>query len=67
MTTLLYILIPISLLAVLGILGAGIYSLGKGGDFAKKNSNKLMRLRVMGQAIAIALLLLFVWVNTQGG
>ena len=61
-----FFLIPIAMLATAAILGVGIYSLAKGGDFAKEHSNKLMRLRVMAQAIAIALLMLFVWLSTQG-
>ncbi|WP_306250832.1 twin transmembrane helix small protein [Parvularcula sp. IMCC14364] len=66
MTVLLYFLIPIAMLATLVFLGMGIYSLARGGDFAKENSNKLMRLRVTAQAIAIALLMLFVWLASQG-
>ena len=46
---------------VLIVLGLGIYSLFKGGDFSKNWSNKLMRLRVLMQAIAIILLMIFVW------
>ncbi|MCI5043439.1 MAG: twin transmembrane helix small protein [Aquisalinus sp.] len=66
MTVLLYFLIPIAMLATLVFLGMGIYSLAKGGSFAKEHSNKLMRLRVTAQAIAIALLMLFVWLASQG-
>jgi len=66
MSFLQYVLIPIAMLATLGALGFGIYSLAKGGDFAKNNSNRLMRLRVLFQAIAIALMMLFLWLLTQG-
>ena len=59
MSTLLLFLIPIGLAATAIVLGVGIYSLAKGGAFAKENSNKLMRLRVMAQAITIALIALF--------
>ena len=58
MTVFLYILIPIAMLATLAALGAGIYSLAKGGEFSKEHSNKLMRLRIMAQAIAIGLMML---------
>ncbi len=61
-----YFLIPIGLLATLIILGIGIYSLAKGGTFAKENSNKLMRMRVMAQAITIALMMLFLWLIGKG-
>ncbi|MEM6649107.1 MAG: twin transmembrane helix small protein [Pseudomonadota bacterium] len=66
-TVLLYLLIPIAVAATAIFLGIGIYSLAKGGDFAKQHSNKLMRLRVTAQAIAIALLMLFVFLLERGG
>jgi hypothetical protein len=51
------ILIPVSLLAVALTLGVGIYSLFRGGDFARSHSNKLMRLRVLLQFVAILVLM----------
>ncbi|MEL7491646.1 MAG: twin transmembrane helix small protein [Pseudomonadota bacterium] len=59
MSQFVFFLIPIALAATALILGAGIYSLAKGGAFAKENGNKLMRMRVMAQAIAIGLMMLF--------
>lgn len=50
------ILIPLSLLAVLTALGFGIYALFRGGDFGRSYSNKLMRLRVVLQLVAIIVL-----------
>ena len=50
------ILIPLSLLAVLTALGFGLYALFKGGDFGRSYSNKLMRLRVVLQLVAIIVL-----------
>ena len=52
-----YLLIPISLLAVLAVLGTGIYAMFKGGDFNKKYSNKLMRLRITMQFVAIVIIM----------
>lgn len=49
-------LIPIALAAVAATLGMGIYSLFRGGDFARAWSNKLMRLRVLLQFCAILIL-----------
>jgi hypothetical protein len=46
-------LIPIALAAVAVTLGVGIYSLFRGGEFARTWSNKLMRLRVLLQFCAI--------------
>ena len=42
--------------AVSIVLALGIYALFRGGDFGRSYSNKLMRLRVVTQAIAIAIL-----------
>lgn len=50
-------LIPVALAAVALTLAVGIYSLFRGGDFARSYSNKLMRLRVVLQAVAILVLL----------
>lgn len=54
-------LIPAALAAVTLVLAAGIYALFRGGDFGRSYSNKLMRLRVLMQAVAIAVLVGAVW------
>ena len=59
MSGFIFFLIPIALAATALILAVGIYSLAKGGAFAKQHSNRLMRLRVAAQAIAVALMMLF--------
>ena len=56
MGTVFDILIPLALLAVTITLGFGIYALYRGGDFGRSYSNKLMRLRIVLQAIAVILL-----------
>ena len=61
------ILILIAIAAVAITLGLGIYSLYRGGDFARSHSNKLMRLRVALQAVAIILLVAGMWWKTQNG
>lgn len=65
LTALQYFLIPLALIATAVFLGLGIYSLAKGGEFAKNNSNRLMRARVTAQAVAVALLLLFTYLLIQ--
>ena len=52
------ILILVALAAVTITLGFGLYSLFRGGDFARSHSNRLMRLRVGLQAVAVLLLTL---------
>ena len=54
-------LIPAALIAVATVLAFGIYALFRGGDFGRSYSNKLMRLRVVMQAVAIAVLVGAVW------
>ena len=49
-------LVPAALLAVLLALAAGLYALFRGGDFGRSYSNKLMRLRVVLQFVAILVL-----------
>ena len=66
MSSFLFFLIPIGLFATLAILGLGIYSLAKGGAFARENSNRLMRLRVLAQAITIVLMFLFLFLIGKG-
>jgi nitrogen fixation-related uncharacterized protein len=61
------ILIPISLAAVLLTLFVGIYALFRGGDFGRSYSNKLMRLRVLLQFVAILILVAAFWWNRQRG
>ncbi len=52
------IAILIAILAVVVTLGFGIYALFRGGDFGRSYSNKLMRLRVVLQFVAIVILAL---------
>ena len=60
-------LVPAALLAVLLTLGAGIYALFRGGDFGRSYSNKLMRLRVLLQFVAVLLLVAaFIWRGKTG-
>jgi hypothetical protein len=54
-------LIPAALVGVAVVLALGIYALFRGGDFGRSYSNKLMRLRVVMQAVAIAVLMGAVW------
>lgn len=58
-------LIPAALAAVTIVLALGIYALFRGGEFGRSYSNKLMRLRVVAQAVAIAVLVGAVWWRTN--
>ena len=68
MGTVFDILIPLALAAVTITLAFGIYALYRGGDFGRSYSNKLMRLRIVLQAVAIVLLVVAIaWKAGQSG
>lgn len=58
-------LVPAVLLAVASALGVGLYALFRGGDFGRSYSNKLMRLRVLLQFVAIIVLVAAFWWRTR--
>lgn len=65
--TALYVLIIVALAGVVAVLAFGIGSFGReGGDNAKR-SNKAMQWRIGLQALAVLLILLFVWLRGTGG
>lgn len=57
------ILIGIALIGTIGILFFGLLTMAKGGEFNQKNSNKLMRMRVIAQFATIILLGIFAAIN----
>jgi hypothetical protein len=60
------ILAIVAMAIVAIILGFGFYALNRGGEFGAKWSNRLMRYRIMAQAVAVILLLLIA-VVARGG
>ncbi len=58
MNTFAIIAVIISMLAVLGVMAVGVFSMIKGGEFNKKYGNKLMQARVYLQGLALAMLAL---------
>ena len=62
----LFWVVAIACLAVLVILMIGVGGFAKGGEFNRKHSNRLMRYRIIAQAIAVALILLFVFFRRGG-
>ncbi|SMO75615.1 twin transmembrane helix small protein [Paracoccus laeviglucosivorans] len=57
----LFILLAICCLAVVAILATGIGGFARGGDFNRKHGNRLMRWRLIAQAVAIAVFLIYLW------
>ena len=58
-------LVAIAIIIVVVILGAGLYTLWAGGDIARTWSNRLMRLRVLAQFIAILLIMLVLYLSSS--
>ena len=52
------VVVVLALLAVLAALGLGLFSMARGGEFNARYGNKLMRLRVSLQFLAIILVVL---------
>ncbi len=54
-------ILAVALLVVAGILGWGVFSMARGGEYNVKNSNRIMRYRIIFQAIALLLILGLMW------
>ncbi|MBB5222223.1 preprotein translocase subunit SecG [Amaricoccus macauensis] len=59
----LFILVAIACAVVVVILMVGVGGFARGGSFNAKYANKIMRLRLLAQFIAVILIVLFVWVS----
>ncbi len=62
----LFIVVIFSMAAVAIILMIGVGGFGRGGEFNRKYANKLMRMRILAQFVAVVLILLFVWIARGG-
>lgn len=61
----LFIIAAIAVLAVLAILMFGIGGFAKGGDFNRKHANRIMRYRIIAQAVAVALIVAFAYLQSK--
>ncbi len=62
----LFLTLAAACLVVVIILALGIGGFAKGGEFNRKHANRLMRYRIYAQAIAVVLLLLFLYIRSKG-
>jgi hypothetical protein len=44
----------------------GIGGFAKGGDFNRKHANRIMRYRIIAQAVAVALIVAFAYLHSRG-
>jgi hypothetical protein len=57
----LFIVAAVACLAVVAVLMIGIGGFARGGEFNKKYANKIMRLRLLFQFVAVVLIVAFVY------
>jgi hypothetical protein len=57
----------VAILAVVVVLMFGLGGFAKGSGWAHSNSNKLMRWRIILQAVAVVFILIFAYFKTNGG
>jgi hypothetical protein len=62
----LFIVVVLAMASVAIILLIGIGGFGKGGDFNRKHANKVMRMRIVAQFVAVVLILAFVYLRGKG-
>ncbi len=62
----LFIIAAIASFAVLGILIVGVGSFARGGEFNRRNDNRLMRWRLAAQFVAVVLIVAFAWFRARG-
>ena len=61
------ILVAVATGIVALVLIVGLYSLYRGGDFARSYSNKIMRLRIVAQLIAVIIIMAVLYFWSRGG
>ena len=62
----LFLFAAIACFVVLAILLFGIGTFAKGGEFNKRNANKIMRWRLGVQFVAVVLIAGFAWLRSKG-
>ena len=61
------IILVIALAIVAGILGWGVMTMARGGDYNVKNANRIMRYRIIFQAVALIVILGLIWWRRSTG
>ena len=62
----LFFLVVLAVAVVAGVLLFGVGTFGKGGEFNRLHANRIMRWRIGLQAVAVALILLYVFLRGRG-
>jgi hypothetical protein len=62
----LFLVATVLVLIVAGILMFGIGTFAKGGEFNRRNANRIMRWRLYAQFIAVIVIVAFAWLRSRG-
>ena len=60
------IILAASLLIVAGILGWGVLTMARGGRYNVQNYNRILRYRIVFQALALVVILVLMWLRRDG-
>jgi hypothetical protein len=60
------LILVVALCSVVGILFWGVFTMARGGAYNIKNSNRIMRYRIIFQAIALLIILGLMWHRSAG-
>ena len=61
------IILTAALLIVAAILGWGVLTMARGGGYNVKNSNRIMRYRIIFQAVALIIIIGLMWYRKTNG
>jgi hypothetical protein len=61
------VVVVLAIISVFVVLGIGLVGFVAGGEFNRKYGNKLMRLRIAFQGIAVVLILIMIYLRSQTG
>jgi len=64
MSSVFFVLIPVAVLAVAGVLALGVFNMAKGGS--PERSQKLMQMRVLLQLVAIVVIMAALYFASRG-
>ena len=61
------VILTAALLIVAAILGLGVLTMARSGDYNVKNSNRIMRYRIIFQAVALIIIIGLMWYRKTNG
>jgi len=64
MSAIFFVLMGLAMALTLGVLFTGIIAMARGGEFNRKYSNKLMRMRILAQGLALLFFAIAMMIGT---